>query len=590
MKGALRTKLWLALVLLLAWMPAQPAAASEYRFAGVERVVAFGDVHGAYEGLVQLLRGTGIIDAELNWSGGETHLVSLGDLLDRGDYGRQVMDLLMRLQEEAAEAGGAVHVVYGNHEVMVLVGDLRYVSDGDYAQFGSERVGDFPPGFFERRAALAPDGEYGRWLLDFPVMVVVNDSLFVHGGISSRLEGMSLGQINEAAMRDIRRFAEGWHVLLEAGRVADKDGLRRIIRAAAGVDRGADAQVREAASDITEAADGLPFVPDGPLWYRGNARCHPYVETEPTARLLEQFGASRVVIGHTPTYNRRINSRLDGRVIAADVGMLTEYYGGKPAAVEIQGDELRAWYVGEGWAEVAPEPNRTWDRPGDLSDAEIEEFLRSAEVKKMERARRGSPRRVVLERDGLEIEAVFNTRDSVPGLEHGRWRRAAERADRYRHEIAAYRLDRMLDLQMVPVTVERSIGEETGSLRLWIPESFSEEQRRNDQIPFRGSCDLAPMYDLMSIFDLLIFNADHDLATLRYDRHWQLWLTDHSRAFGLATDVESTLRRAELRPTPQMREALGRLDSKSLAELAPYLHPRQVDALLNRARQLQQAR
>ena len=590
MKGVARTVHWLALVLLLSWLPSQPAAADEYRFTGVERVVAIGDVHGAYEGLVELLRGMELIDDELEWSGGEAHLVSLGDLLDRGDYGRQVMDLLMRLQDEAAAAGGAVHVVHGNHEVMNLTGDLRYVSEGDFAQFGDERRGEFPPGFFQRRDAFAPQGRYGQWLLELPVMVVVNDSLFLHGGIAPLLEGLSLGEVNRASMRDIRRFAEGWHVLLEAGKVADDDGLRRIIRAAGSARRSLVEEARQAGNDITEAADGLPFVPDGPLWYRGNARCHPYVETEPTARLLEQFGVQRVVIGHTPTYNRRINSRLDGRVIAADVGMLTEYYGGIPAALVIEDGKLRAWYLEEGWAKVEPEPNRTWDRPGDMSDAEIEEFLRNAEVKRVDRERRGRPRRVLLERDGLKVEAVFNTRDSVPGLERGRWRRAAERADRYQHEIVAYRLDRLLDLQMVPVTVERTIDGDTGSLRLWLPGSFSEEERRAEQIPFRGSCDLAPMYDLMSVFDLLIFNADHDLATLRYDRNWQLWLTDQSRAFGLATDVESTLRRSDLQVSPQLREALGRIDRERIEELAPELHSRQIEALLNRARQLRQAR
>jgi hypothetical protein len=84
--------------------------------------VAIGDVHGALDEFVVVLRGVELVDEELNWIGGRTHLVSLGDLVDRGDYGRQVMDLVMRLQAEAEAAGGAVHIVLGNHEVMNLVG------------------------------------------------------------------------------------------------------------------------------------------------------------------------------------------------------------------------------------------------------------------------------------------------------------------------------------------------------------------------------------------------------------------------------------------------------------------------------------
>jgi hypothetical protein len=55
-------------------------------------------MHGALDEFVATLRGTGLVDEELSWSGGTAHLVSVGDLLDRGDYGRQAMDLLMRLQ------------------------------------------------------------------------------------------------------------------------------------------------------------------------------------------------------------------------------------------------------------------------------------------------------------------------------------------------------------------------------------------------------------------------------------------------------------------------------------------------------------
>ena len=138
----------LALLLLLS---AGLAAADSYRHSSDGRVVAVGDIHGAFDEFVAVLRGTGLVDAELSWTGGTTHLVSVGDLLHRGDYGRQVIDLVMRLQREAAEAGGAVHVILGNHEVMSLTGDLRYVSAGDYAQFGSEA----PPGLpADRLAAL----------------------------------------------------------------------------------------------------------------------------------------------------------------------------------------------------------------------------------------------------------------------------------------------------------------------------------------------------------------------------------------------------------------------------------------------------
>jgi hypothetical protein len=581
----------LLLALLLALAP-QLAAADGYRFTGVERVVAVGDPHGAYEELVATLRGTGVVDEELRWSGGKTHLVSLGDLLDRGDYGRQVMDLLIRLQGEAAAAGGAVHVVLGNHEVMNLSGDLRYVSEGDYAQFGETSRDGLPPGFLERRAAFAPDGEYGRWLLGQPGAIVINDTLFLHAGVSPLLDGLTLESLNASVRRDVQRFAAGWHVLLEAGVVSDSDGLRAIIARASNVPDDADARVREAGAAVVAAAEGLPFYPDGPQWYRGNIFCHPYTETAMVERILTQLGATRLVVGHTVTANRRVNQRLDGRLIAADTGMNTAYYRGGPAALVLEGGETWAWYPGQDRQPLDQAPTRTWDRPFGLDDARIEAFLRTAEVVSIEapQGRRPAPRRVTLEQDGQRLEAVFNTRDTAPGLQAGRWARSADRADRYSHEIAAYLVDRMLGLEMVPVTVERTIGEETGSLRVWIDSSFSEAQRRAEQIAFDGHCDLAPQYDLMNVFGVLIFNPEQDLGSLRYDRRWQLWLVDQSRAFGVATDVPGMLRRSSLTLTPQMTEALAAITPERAAELAPYLHPRQVEALVRRAEQLRALR
>src|ERR1044071_6775839 len=103
-----------------------PSAAAEAdRWSKVERVIAFGDVHGAYDDLIQLLRAAGVVDAELHWAAGTAHVVSTGDLIDRGPGSRQVLDLLMRLQPEAQSAGGMLHVVIGNHEAMNLLGDLR---------------------------------------------------------------------------------------------------------------------------------------------------------------------------------------------------------------------------------------------------------------------------------------------------------------------------------------------------------------------------------------------------------------------------------------------------------------------------------
>jgi hypothetical protein len=582
----------LLLVLCLA-LPLQQLGAEPYRFSEVERVVAVGDIHGAIDELVTVLQGTGLVDEDLNWNGGSSHFVAVGDLLDRGDYGRQVMDLLMRLEKEAAAAGGAVHVVLGNHEVMNLTGDLRYVSEGDYAQFGSEARQGLPAGYLERLAAFAPDGMYGRWLLELPVAIVIDDTLFVHGGISPILAGLSLEQINASSRRDIRRFAEGWHTLIQAGELADGSGFDAIMARAAALNRrGVSAELRQAAAAIVEAYDGLPFVPEGPLWYRGNARCHPFVETDATEELLRQLGARRVVVGHTPTEERRITSRLEGRVIRIDTGMNAAAYQGRPAALIIEGGSGRAWYAEESETGIDAEPVRVWDRPQGMSDARIEEFLLTAEVVRTEPLEGSADERrlVTLEQDGRRLNAVFIARDSAPRLPGGRWSRGSEGAERYAHELAAYRLDRLLGLHMVPVTVERLLESEMGALRLLVEPGFFEQERQQREIPFTGHCDLQAQYELMGLFDVLIFNPGPQLGLLRYDRYWTAWLMDQARAFGTTRDVNAILRRSGLKPSPQFAEALAGLTPERLEILAEHLHERQLQALRDRADRLRSAR
>ena len=162
------------------------AEAAQVAFTGVERVIAFADVHGAYDDLVKLLKAVGVVDGDLHWSGGRTHLVSTGDLLDRGKDSRKVMDLLMRLQGEAATAGGQLHVTLGNHEAMNLLGHVRDVAPGELEAYAAEEPAGvrekertewiarngadsgakfdqrFPVGYFGHRVTFAPDGVYGR--------------------------------------------------------------------------------------------------------------------------------------------------------------------------------------------------------------------------------------------------------------------------------------------------------------------------------------------------------------------------------------------------------------------------------------------
>ena len=156
-----------------------------------EEIVALGDVHGAYDRLLNVLKVGGLIRAEASapgghaWAGGRRTLVSVGDLIDKGPKSLEVLDLLMRLQRQAAEAGGAVIVTLGNHEAEFL------------ARPGKKKAIEFERELAERgidyRDVAAGRNDYGRFMLSLPVAARVNSWFFAHAGSTSHLSLTQLG-------------------------------------------------------------------------------------------------------------------------------------------------------------------------------------------------------------------------------------------------------------------------------------------------------------------------------------------------------------------------------------------------------------
>src|SRR5262249_50899462 len=128
---------------------------------------AIGDIHGDFDAFVGILGQARLIDPAQRWSGGNATLVQTGDFLDRGPKARAVMDLLMALQKDAPKQGGKIIVLMGNHEAMNVYGDLRYVSEADYASFADDRAnsrnGKTETG---RPAGLSSDVPHFRTMVD----------------------------------------------------------------------------------------------------------------------------------------------------------------------------------------------------------------------------------------------------------------------------------------------------------------------------------------------------------------------------------------------------------------------------------------
>ncbi|MBZ5582718.1 MAG: metallophosphoesterase [Acidobacteriia bacterium] len=281
-------------------------------WTGVHRVVAVGDVHGDYEQFVLALRSAGLVDANGEWTGGRTFLVQAGDVTDRGPDSRAVMDLLMKLEGQAASAGGRVECLIGNHEAMDVYGDLRYVSPAEFAAFASDPQtasrqaasvtapatpergaagAESAPGFAELRAAFGPQGKYGSWIREHNAVIKIDRTLFVHAGLGEKYAGWSLGRIN--------------------------------------------GEVRGELAEFTRLHGGIVTDPDGPLWYNGLAKGDE-AQLEPLVdRILKNFGVDRIVVGHTYA-NGAITPRFHGKVILIDVGLPRVYDNtGKLAVLEI---------------------------------------------------------------------------------------------------------------------------------------------------------------------------------------------------------------------------------------------------------------
>ena len=598
-------------------------AANNYEIDTSSRVVAFGDVHGAFDDWTQMLQEVGVVDAKLNWAGGNTHLVSLGDLIDRGPGSRKVVELLMKLDAQAEQAGGAVHLVLGNHEVMVMTGDLRYVSVAEFAAFAGDETaaereqlfadyrrfnpgGDdadvrrvfndqYPPGFLALRKAFAQDGAIGSWLLQQPFVIRVNDKVYMHGGIASDASEDSLKDLNGKLQGELREFLDSMDTLRAAGvmpwHVSYNDRLGFLnARAEEFVAANPKKQADwfPALQQVFEAQKAFVFSEDSPNWYRGTAMCHPYSESFNTERFLKRVGAKQLVMGHTPTRGD-VHVRMDGLAIRLDTGMLKSVYKGRASALVSLGGTDYVHYLGSSAkASPVPETRSLSQQLSGMDDATLEEFMRTAPIVKVEKLDTGitNPKRVTQSRDGVSNDAVFKYEDTHPDLQNKDKyiSRRYNDSDRYVYDVAAYKVDRLLDWQLVPTAVIAEVEGDEGALSDWVENAINERDRLEKEIPFSGYCKQYEQYRMRFVFDVLIYNEDRNLTNILWTKNdFMMKFIDHSLAFRSTEKRPKQYAKVPLQVSDLLRGRLQSLNQDELTqELSPYLHPRQIEAILAR--------
>lgn len=240
---------------------------SEYREPS--RMFVLSDIEGQYDTLKLLLQKAGVMDKQFNWTFGKGHLVVVGDVFDRGHQVTEVLWLIYQLEDKAKKAGGYVHYILGNHELMNMNGDFRYVNP-KYMELAKQS--GMPYDTFYRA-----NTELGQWLRTKNVVEKIGDYLFLHGGISQYI---NMWQLPLDSVNAIARRYYGW------------------------------------VEDSIPNPQFLVFSDYGPMWYRGYYTTPKATEAQVDST-LKLFDVKKIVTGHT--HVERAHYFYDGKVINIDV-------------------------------------------------------------------------------------------------------------------------------------------------------------------------------------------------------------------------------------------------------------------------------
>lgn len=315
-------------------------------YSGVGRIVAVGDLHGNYAGLVRILQRTGILDRKGHWAAEDTHLVQLGDILGRGGEPGKIFRLLRRLEQEAPIHNSQVHLLLGNHEAMSMSGMLMYNTVEEFKDLAEasllEPAGDAPREDFasaprtvdsrfgrrldmlgcrEFRESLSPEGLVGQWLATHDTALSINGCLFVHGGLNRDYGLMPLDALNDAVRREL----------------------------ALGAPPAQPPSQPQADWTAVGAPPEIMLHREGPQWNRDLVIRPDARKQKDLEEVLEYHGCDRMVVGHTPTtcidpgQPGQIATLYGGRLWCVDTG-IGKAYGSRLSALQIEGDFISTIY------------------------------------------------------------------------------------------------------------------------------------------------------------------------------------------------------------------------------------------------------
>ncbi|MEK7225175.1 MAG: metallophosphoesterase [Bacteroidota bacterium] len=238
----------------------------------VSKQLAISDIEGSFRVFRKLLQANGVIDSNYNWTFGEGHLVLTGDFFDRGMQVTETLWLIYSLEEKAKAAGGYVHFILGNHEIMNMSGDIRYVHPKykDIAVLLGERYEDL----------YGENSELGRWLRTKNIAERVGDVLYIHGGISTEMNNMNI------TLQELNELTRPWY---HDSTFRYDDGRLDVIYGDA-----------------------------GPFWYRGYYKNPSKTVKQQVDSTLTKFNVKHIATGHT-LVGDTVSSWYNGKLFNTDV-------------------------------------------------------------------------------------------------------------------------------------------------------------------------------------------------------------------------------------------------------------------------------
>ena len=258
------------------------------------KIFVVSDVEGNFPFFEKLLKSNKIIDDKFNWTFGNNHLVLLGDFFDRGTQVFESLWLIYKLEAEAEKQGGKVHFILGNHDIMNLEEDFRYVQEKFFAN--SKHLN------LDYKEWVSENSEIGKWLRSKNTIEKIGNYLFVHAGISPKVINteLSINDINKIISENI---------------------------------------------NIKPTTEELKLLKnqESPYWYRGYFMKHDgyeLIRQDEIDNICDYFKVDKLIVGHTPV--EEIKTYYNNKIIGVDVLRKKKLGNNPPSALLINDNKFLA--------------------------------------------------------------------------------------------------------------------------------------------------------------------------------------------------------------------------------------------------------